>query len=430
MLHDTARWWLAVVLLAGAALRLTLVLAQPFDAGVDERYRYGAERTLYRTNTVPRYGRDTPHHFVVKPMLGYRLNALVAHAVPGTLPLFVKLRFGATLISLVTILLAYLACRNLWPEYPLRAAVLATLLAFHPKFLGLGAYLNADAYTAGASALVFYVLTIIHRRGGLQPRTAGLLGISLGLVFLGRDNGYATFVLAAGYAGYLLWQNGRPNGRMLVVSFAVWLIFPTVFYLHQYFTYGMAFIPVLVGSGSSWVPPGLSVEEAYRQLPVGGAEYPIVHLDWRNPVHWVGFLGQVSFSSFNTYSYYIAFPPLFLSAYLFFLFCGAVGLVRCLRHAPAGETLEARSRRWLLAAAGAACVALFSAVVRHNFTVLHQPDGRYLMPLVVPGLLLAVLGWRFAVREHALNSLLAAGGIGFFIFSGVYSVWMITRLYV
>lgn len=424
------RLWFAAVLIVAIALRLVLVLVLPFDAGPDERYRYDVMSELYRTNRSPRYGSGGPH-FVVQPIFAYRLSAWVAHAVPGSLPLFVKLRFGSTVASALTVVLAYLISRNLWPARPGRAIALAALTAFFPKLLGLGTYLSADAFTVFASTLVLYTLAFIHRQGELRYGTAALLGVSLGLVFLGRGHGYGAVVLAAGYGLWLLHYQWRRNGFPLALAGAVVLAFPTAFYTHQYLTYGKAFIPLLVGSGISWVPPGFSIAEAYqRQL---GAEYewPVVHLGWWQPLHWVVFAVPLFTSSLVTFSYHwFDFPPVFYSLYLLFCLCSVAGWARSLRRRASSSSPADQSRRWLLFSAAAAGLALLGMVAWLNFYVLHQPDGRYLMPLAVPGLLGLLLGWRLAFPRADANRFVTAGGISFFIWSSLYSVWMIVRLYV
>lgn len=425
-----SRWWLLIIVIAAVAVRLVLVLVLPFSAPPDERYRYGVTATIYHTNRTPRYGPEGAPSFVVKPILGYRLNAWVAHLAPDAVPLFQRVRLGSVVLSVVTIVLAYAAVRKLWPSRPWWATTLAAVLAFHPKFLGLGSYLNADAYTILVNTLVFYILTVFHRQGALRTGSAAALGGALGLVFLGRDNGYAGFIMVAVYLVWRLWHNWRSQARFCAVSVAIFLVFPTAFYLHQYVIYGKAFIPLVVGSGTSWVPPEFSVAAAYQSSIRIGYEYLIIHLDWRQPLHWVVLLVPLFTSSYLIYSFLlIEVPALFYSMYLLFFLGSVVGCVRHLRGIRPDASPEERSRRWVLVSAAAAGLGLLVAVARFNFTVLHQPDGRYLMPLIAPMMLFFVLGWRTTFRQAAANRLLTAGGTAFFVGSGLWSVWELVRLY-
>lgn len=430
MFHNTARWWLLIIVIAAAALRLALALVLPFDAGPDERWRFDVVSRIHATGRAPRYGQETGHHYVVKPIFGLRFNAYLARAIPGELPLFRKLRFGSLAVSLLTVLLAYAAARNLWPAGPKLALGLSSLLAFHPQFIFLGSYLNHDAYTIFANALVFYLLTVVHRRGRLTAVTAAALGAALGLVFLGRENGYAGFVLAAGYGLYLLRADWRLNGRFLAVALAVFLVFPAAFYFNQYAVYGKAYIPVVVGSGIAWVPPGVTVEEAYAQGPPSLA-YWVFRLDWRNPLHWLMLLVTLFTSSFAVFGYMdVEMPWLWYSWYLLLMTAAAVGLGRQLRRGWRVDSADSRSRRWLISSAAVAIVALLIAVIRHNFRVLLQPQGRYLLPLLVPEMLLLLMGWRQVARRSDTSEVVAALGIGFFVLGGAYAVWMLAQRYV
>ncbi len=430
MLHDRSRWWLLTVLIAAAALRLTLALVLPFDAAPDERWRFDVVSRIYATGRAPRYGQETGHHYVVKPIFGLRLNAYLARAIPGGLPLFHKLRFGSLAVSILTVLLAYAAARNLWPARPNRALALATVLAFHPQFLFIGSYLNADAYTIFANTLLLYLLTLAHRRGQLTPALAGAFGGGLGLLFLGRENGYAGFVFAAGYIGYLVWNNWRVNGRLLGLSLAIFLVFPTAFYLQQYLHYGKAFIPLVVGSGVAWVPPEWSVAQAYQSLDTAGFDYGVSHLHWSNGVEWVVFLAMIFTSSFGTFGYMdVGMPWPLYSGYLAAIVAGIVGLCRSVGVHPSAGSPAVRSLKWLLGSAAVAMATLVVVVIRHNFVVLFQAQGRYLLPLLVPAMLLFVMGWQRVFRHPGTAEVLTAFGAGFFVVSGSFTVWMLANLY-
>ncbi|MDO8560103.1 MAG: hypothetical protein Q7S23_03680 [bacterium] len=422
-------YWCAMVVVITLALRVALAVAMPYDAGPDERYRYAVMGELYRTNRVPPYAGNGASHFVVKPVLGYRLNAWVAHAVPGALPLYVKLRFGSALVATLAVVLAYFAVRNLWPEFPARAGIVAALVGFHPKVLGLGMYLNADAYTLLAATLVFYLLTIVHRQGRFSQQLAIAVGLALGLVFLGRENGYAGFVLAAGYGLWLLRE--RENRWPLAAAVAVALAFPTIFYLQQMLSWGRAYVPFVVGSGISWIPPEYSVVEAYR-LPLGssGFEWPVVHLGWWQPLHWLVFFVPLFTSSFVTFSYHLVdFPALWYSFFFLFATVSVVGWVHRARMVSPARSRSGLSRRWLLGSAAAAVLAQIGAVAWLNFSVLHQPDGRYLLPLAVPALLLLLLGWQFAVRRSSLVRFVTFSAVAFFFMSSIYAAVTLLQSY-
>lgn len=426
----TARWWLLIILIAAVTLRVVLVLVLPYDAGPDERRRYGVATAIYTTNHAPRYGSEGGPSYVVKPILSYRLNAWIARAVPGPLALLQKFRIGSTVIAALTILLAFALCRNLWPTRIDRALALATVLAFHPQFLFVGSYLNADAYTIGANTLVLYLLTLVHRRGQLTPALAAALGGSLGLLFLGREYGYAGFFLVLGYAIFLLRRSWSHNGRLLALSLAIFLVFPTSFYLHQYFQYGKAFIPVVVGSGVAWVPPGWSVGEAYQHLPTEGLDYIVSRLRWGNAADWLMLLTSLFTSSFGTFGYLdISMPWPFYSGYLAILVAGMIGLSRSIGRSPT-ESAVVRSRRWLIGSVAVAIISLIVVVIRHNFVVLFQAQGRYLLPLVVPAMLLLVIGWQRVIRQSAPTNALTACGTGFFVLSGSFAVGLLIRYYV
>lgn len=421
-----ARWWLLLIVAAGLVFRLALALALPYDGGTDERRRYPTTVYLYQHGRVPRYGDGTveAQGFTARPVLPVRLAALLAHAVPDPLPLLVKLRLSAVLLGVLTVTLAYGCVRRLWPQDPPLAVAAAAIAAFHPQFLYVGSYLNDDAYTVAANTLLVFLLAVVHRRGArLNLGTAAALGGTLGVIFLGRQNGYVGFLLAAGYGLSLLRADWRVNRAMLAVSLAVFLAFPTAFYLHQYLRLGIAYVPLAVGSGVAWVPPGWSVADAFAQLaPAGGLDYPIVRARWVDPLHWFLYLSALLPSSFGVFGYMDVFLPSPLySWYLVFLLAGVAGVLRWLRRIRrAGDPVDS-SRRWLLGSCAAAVAAMLLVVTYHNFTVLYQPQGRYLLPVLAPALLLLLLGWRELRLPPPLHRAVPLLAAVLFTFSGTYA---------
>ncbi|MDO8560564.1 MAG: hypothetical protein Q7S23_06105, partial [bacterium] len=225
----TARWLAATLVASALLLRLALAMVLPYDGGPDERRRYPVTAQIFATGRTPRYGVETWHHYVVKPMLAYRLNALAAHLVPLALPLYVKLRFGSALAGAAAVVAGYAAARALWPARAGRALAVAAVLAFYPQLVFLSSYLNADAYTIAVNALLFWLLALAARARRLGLPLAAGIGGALGLVFLGRENGYAGFLLAA-MALLPFIAQGRRYRRELLAAAAVALAFPALFY--------------------------------------------------------------------------------------------------------------------------------------------------------------------------------------------------------
>ncbi|MDO8560102.1 MAG: hypothetical protein Q7S23_03675, partial [bacterium] len=210
---------------------------------------------------------------------------------------------------------------------------------------------------------------------------------------------------------------------------AVALAFPALFYAQQQSVYGHAFLPLLAGSGIAWVPPGWSVADAYARLPVEGFDYPVVHLAWSNPSHWAALFALLIPSVFGLFGYMDIWLP--LEWYIFFL----AGVMLCLagwcgRRPLAPEGAPA-SRSWLFAGTAVALAALSAAVVRHNFSVIFQPQGRYLLALAVPGVLWLAAGWsRARFISVKFKTELGASFVVLAVWGGCLTFWQLVRWYV
>jgi 4-amino-4-deoxy-L-arabinose transferase-like glycosyltransferase len=100
-------------------------------------------------------------------------------------------RWLSILFSAITIWLVYLIALELLPGSPWLAVSAATILAFIPQFIFIGASLNEDALVAALAAFYFWLLLRVIKqpeRGWLY----GLLGLVLGLSITVK---YTTIVL-------------------------------------------------------------------------------------------------------------------------------------------------------------------------------------------------------------------------------------------
>ena len=201
----------ALALLLGAALALMLVWTAvvPFDKGPDEAEHYRVAHFIYANGRLPVFAADGDMYgyvvnaeeafisYAALPGFNYILAALAMRLVLTDDPyaLLYAARFVSTLAVLMTIYLAYRTARLLFPKRPDIARGAALILVLIPQVTLTGAYVNQDAYTMAASSWVVYLLLAGWKEGWTAGRAAWL-GVALGLVLLGRLNGYVVIPFA------------------------------------------------------------------------------------------------------------------------------------------------------------------------------------------------------------------------------------------
>ena len=201
----------ALALLLGAALALMLVWTAvvPFDKGPDEAEHYRVAHFIYANGRLPVFAADGDMYgyvvnaeeafisYAALPGFNYILAALAMRLVLTDDPyaLLYAARFVSTLAVLMTIYLAYRTARLLFPKRPDIARGTALILVLIPQVTLTGAYVNQDAYTMAASSWAVYLLLAGWKEGWTAGRAAWL-GVALGLVLLGRLNGYVLIPFA------------------------------------------------------------------------------------------------------------------------------------------------------------------------------------------------------------------------------------------
>jgi len=201
-----------VLLLVGVTFSLCLLWSAvvPFDKGPDEAEHYRVAHFIYSTGRLPVFGREGDMYgYVVNPYeafisyaslpgFNYILAALAMRLVPDgdSYALLYAARLVSALAVTLTVFLAYKTARLLFPANRLVWWGTPLILLSIPQVTFTGSYVNQDAYTMLVCSLVLYVL-LRGWQAGWPLRQAALLGLALGLVLLGRLNGYVVVPLAA-----------------------------------------------------------------------------------------------------------------------------------------------------------------------------------------------------------------------------------------
>ncbi len=265
-------------------------------------------------------------------------------------------RAGSAALGAATCVLLALAAHAFTGS--LRLAVAAGLAAaLHPQLAFVGSYVNGDAATAAAGALLTWSLARWAAHG---ESDAGLplIGVAAGAVLLGKPNGYALLLPAA---AWVLWAYGssRVSGRALVRAGALTLALAGPFLLANGFRNG----------GDAL---GTRTFRAFL------LEHPELKDGRALDDPWPGFLEWFAKSSFGVFgNMNVTLPAAIYRGAAILVAGGATLALGCLRGASGASR---RGAAWL-----AASLAINALLAYHmSWYVNFQPQGRYaLLPLVL-----------------------------------------------
>ncbi len=279
-------------------------------------------------------------------------------------------------------------------------------LAFWPQFTFLAAYMNNDIVGLCGVSVLLYGL-ILAAKDGAGYQNALFVGIGLAVCLLGYNNAYG-FVLfgALCYAWLLIkpWADGGLTKRKLQVG-ALAVIIPMLFagpffvrnaILHQGDMLGMH-------TFSSRQKLWESEHETKLQNPFvtngrykSGLKRLILHTDYTGSVNssFIGMFGMMT----------IKMAPLWQAAYSIFLFGGVIiacaFYVICFRHK---KRRKMSDMDIVVLCTIFACLTTVVLSLYYTLTIDTQPQGRYVIYLLLPLLISAIYGYYRVARLIGIN---------------------------
>jgi hypothetical protein len=131
-------------------------------------------------------------------------------------------RFITVVIGAGSVVLAYLAIRELFPERPAVVLGATALTAFNPMFIFVNASVNNDAMTTFVGCLNLLVFLRLTRDGLRDPLPLwryGLVGLTMGLFLLTKLSGLTALMLLPVLLGWVSYR--RQSWRPLLIGLPI-----------------------------------------------------------------------------------------------------------------------------------------------------------------------------------------------------------------
>jgi len=350
------------------------------------------------------YSAYPPAPYALHAVLLRAVRAALGNGWPSRFPSswwrlqsYTAARLGGMLLGCVTVLCAIFSAQ-LWSQSRGLAIASGLAVALYPQLVFVNGYVNGDSYTVAAVACLMFALS---RWATAGEGAAGVLwvGAAAGLVLLGKPNGYAALVPTAVWLLDALRRRRIVLGRFIEVGGVGVLVAAPILVWN-----GLRNEGDLLGLGKyrEWLAT------AYHPRPATGF--------FADRIPW--FLRELGRSAFGVFrNADLPLPSVFYLCVVIFSLIGLVAGARALRQT-LRRSLAVRATLWLTAT-----LALNVAVVVWNaWAVDYQPQGRYLLPAVIP-IVIAVTGALGPVRPG--GRVLLASWLGFLAVATATAVAMI-----
>jgi 4-amino-4-deoxy-L-arabinose transferase-like glycosyltransferase len=314
-------------------------------------------------------------------------------------------RLATLPFGLVTVLMAYLTARTIFPRDRFMALTVPTFVAFQPQISYEAAMLNNDAAAIAFTSVTIYLL-VRGLKNGFEWGNVALIGFFFGLAALSKNTSLTMgFAIAAAMILGLGVRNIRewlPKG-IFAAGIGAFLVAP--WFIYMYRTYGDFTALERVSNLQYWNYANQQHPTIWSQL----ANKAFFWLRWRET--WGEFGWRLI--------------PLSESLLRIILWAGAVGVVGlavwAVRLWRSGQLLpsddEAQTarlarnadpifacERWQVVgvlALGLTCVISYYAVLQFGVT-FSLTQARYYFPAIVPGAVLLMLGYRSLIPRRLL----------------------------
>jgi 4-amino-4-deoxy-L-arabinose transferase-like glycosyltransferase len=321
-------------------------------------------------------------------------------------------RLAAIPFGLLTVLLAYLTARTLFPGDRFLTLGVPTFVAFQPQIAYESAMLNNDILAIAFTSAVVYLL-VRGLKTGFPLKTVILIGFCYGLAVLSKNTALTTgaiiaIALVLGI-GVRRWRQWLPRG-LLVALITGAMIWPWYLYMYrtygdftalerirelQYWNYNSGVLPTVWDQLTSktffWMRWRETWGEfGWRQIPLGKpGDWPLLRV-----LMWVSLFATVGLGVW------------------------AVRLWRTGHRLARADSETARAElaagadpiflpeRWQVVGVltmGATCVLAYAAVLQFG-TTFSLTQARYYFPAIIPAALLFILGLRAIIPRRWLGS--------------------------
>lgn len=378
-------------------------LVMPFEAAPDEGMRFQIPEYIARYHSLPD-GRDEALRnpqwgisYGFGPQLTYILQAIFMSVMAVFTQAKGSAMFAARMVSVLagtgTIWMSILISEKLF-EKKFRKLFVA-LVSLLPQFLYLSTYINNDALALFGTAVIVY-MWICGSESGWNIRSC--IGLTAGIVIctLTYFNSYGFILCSIFFLFGSLFMQKKPlkeiAGKSLFIA-ALVLFLTSWYFIRNYFLYDGDILGMKISTEYAEMYAIDSLKPSMRRTPANtGTSLAAMFFgesQWF-AVSWKSFVGV-----FGHMAVYMRQWQYYFYAFLFWIGAGGIFF----RKKAGNRKRESRLFTGVMAAAG---VIPFALSLYNSYYSDYQPQGRYLMPMLIPMMYFVTKGLQ-NVLEHFIK---------------------------
>lgn len=378
------------------------VLLPPYTAP-DEGMRFQIPNFIYQNGTLP-HGADPS---IRDPLWGisYGFSPILAQIIGAGFMRIASLFTTDAFALLMAARMVNILCATATVWFAIKISkqmlsgiyrwVFVILIAALPQFIFLGSYVNNDGFAVFASAIIFYAW-IIGLKEKWPMRSCVMLGIGMGLCAMSYYNAYAWLVasVVVFFISTLVFdKESLKNRRFRIKIYIVLSIFAAIaawWFIRSYIIYNGDFL-------------GLNITEYYKELyAVDDLKPSLVKTIQEQGIslpsmlismNWLVLTFCSAVGCFGSMDVWL--PSWIYIVYGVILLIGFVGLIVRFVVFLKDKQEKNRGKKWLLGS----CMMIVIVIpvllsVYYSYTNDFQPQGRYIISMLIPLMMFVTIGFR------------------------------------
>lgn len=370
----------------------------------DERMRYDIPMYIYKNNILP-YGNELE---IIDSIWGFSygftpyLPSLISVVFMKIVSLLstdaIVLLVAARMTSILSGTFTYLVCYAIGEEVFSSKKIInlfSLFVALLPQFIFLSSYINNDAFSVFSTAVIT-LMWIKGVKSNWNYKICILLGIALGLCALTYYNAYG-FILCSIFIYCISCFKSRFSIKDFILKGIIIFISAFVvagwFFIRNFIIHDGDFLGMnsMYECGEKYAMEGyqMSKRETYQVM---GYRHPLLQPGW------IFLTIQSFFCSTGYMEHLINYP--FMMIYIIILLIGFVFGV-----------LKKQTQKFKIDTYFFVCLLLCMIIpillsAHYSYTIDYQPQGRYIMSMLIPLMLIVSMGYDFLDRKYTNNSFL------------------------
>jgi len=400
----------AIIIIAAFLVYFSWSLSQPFNSGPDEFMKYDICKYIVNHNSLPQGGDEEVRNpiwgisYGFMPILAYIVSAIFMKIAmlftQNNFTILVAARFASVLFNTITVIMVIKIAEKLFKG--IYRWLFICMIAFLPQFAFLGTYINCDSLAIASISIIVYAW-ILGIENKWDIKSCILLAVGIGICALSYYNAYGYILFSIVFFITTLWYQKHSVKEIIKKGLIISLISLAIagwWFVRNAIIYDGDFLGLTTENEYSEKYAMDEFKPSKRETPQNGGMsllYMLFNYGWLENT-FCSFIGM--FGAMN-----IGIPHIIYIGYMLLFVIAFVGFILKIKELFWYDKKddEKKPRIFLNYCFIGVIITPIILSVYYSYTGDYQPQGRYIMPMLIPFMYFIVYGIHNIMKKLIKN---------------------------